>query len=374
MKENIKQGIEDIIKQASKGIVKIGDEENGFWTFYTRFYFCIEGKNNAKNLKYPIINVPNYNIFIEQLDDYLKVAKNFYKMDKEYFELDDVSFSQKLFLDLITSATNYNLNNFISYMQLKKEMISKEIPTGVFKLGSYNGINILGNIYKNTSNLESPYKFEIAFDNGAQRFKLPSIYFGIANNTAYVMAVQNDKNKQTNELAKKLDRYFRKVNKDVNMEDIIANVSPNALVSLTLFNSYLKQNGIYKIIAPNFMPVRYHANKIAGYNKNKISIPDELGGIKTHSKLVQYFKEQNREKQHEFIKQHNHNQFNITNKFSYLFLRYCHHFSNCFATYDDATQSVITYLNPEQQFGDNIIFDLDKSVNANCNLNGEKQI
>ena len=171
-----KIAIENIIKQAENGFIKIGDENFGFWHFYTRFYFQIEGKTNAKNTKYPIINIPNYNKFLNELESYLQTAKKFYANDQNYYMLNNQSFTQKLFLDLVVNATNFDFNNFISHIQTRKKMIENPLKTGVFKLGEYEGLTILGNVVKNPSGLETPYEFEVAFeDQHGNRFKLPSI-------------------------------------------------------------------------------------------------------------------------------------------------------------------------------------------------------
>lgn len=342
MNKSVERLVNDVFKQASTGVVKIGDENFGYWFFYTKFFEKIEGISNVKNSGYPVINIPNYETFINSVEDYLNTAKVFYKKDQNYFLLNDYAFSQKLFLDLITNATNYDFNNFIPHIQLRKRMLQSSIKTGEIDLGKYCGLQIVGEIKKNISNLETPFKMSLTFkENEFNEFKLPSISFAIIDDKAYVMAVQNQKEKQENPLAKKLDRYFRKVNKDVDESDVIANVSPNALVSLTLFNSYLKQIGVKEVIAPNFMPIRYNANKISGYLKAKTS-----------------------EERHEFLNKHNKNQFNITNKFMYLFMRYSHHFTSNECYYDPIKEEMHTHLsNAPAPTTDNIIYELDKSVN-----------
>ena len=129
------------------------------------------------------------------------------------------------------------------------------------------------------------------------------------------------------------------------MNDIISNVSPNALVSFTIFISYLKSLGIKDISASAFRPVRYHASKISGYLKYVES-----------------------EKRKEFLQKHNHNQYNMTNKVLYMFLRYGHHFDNTNVYYDDIMQKInleLTDKNPTEN--DNIIYQLSSSINNEHN-------
>lgn len=337
-----KQIIEDVINQAKNGIVKIGDKQEGFWTFYPRFYAKIEGKLDALNPKYPIIQIPNYKNFISYVEKYLLVARNFYHDDSEYFNLYGDNFDKKLFLDLIINASNYDFSNIYSYIFDRTKMLQENVKIGKYYLGNFYDLKITANISKNHSNLESPYRFDTIISNDNYSFQLPSIYFGFQNSKAYIMAIQNLNKSEQNPLSKKLDRFFRKVNKDVPSEDIISNVSPNALVSLTIFLSYCQKLNKNEIIAQSFLPIRYHSNKIAGYNKSK-SI----------------------EERHSFIEKHNKNQYNITNKFIYLFLRYEHHFSNSEAIYDDNTQQMHLILSKDKpKLEDNLINEIEHSISV----------
>ena len=49
-----------------------------------------------------------------------------------------------------------------------------------------------------------------------------------------------------------------------------ASLQYNALVSLTIFNSYLKNKGLNKIITPSYMPIRYNSKLIKNINKGYI--------------------------------------------------------------------------------------------------------
>ena len=76
-----------------------------------------------------------------------------------------------------------------------------------------------------------------------ESFVLPNITFGQVEDKVVVYAVQGMKEKQYNTLSKKLDRHFRKLNKDVDMEDeILSQVSVNALVSVVCFMAYVQAN------------------------------------------------------------------------------------------------------------------------------------
>lgn len=343
----LKKIFEDIKKQAETGVIKIEARDGIKWRYYTRFYCDIEGVLNANpNNKYPIIEIPNYDIFIKLIDKYLKYAEIFYSSDQDYYDLSKDEFDKKLVLNLIINATNFDFIKVYDYINKRTEMLKQDIGLGKFHLGEYQGCKIIGEILKNRSNIESPYSFNIYFEKDKENFMMPSILYGMTDKDASIMGIQNfNKERVGGELAKKLDRYFRKINKGIDMNDIISNVSPNALVSFTIFISYLKSLGIKDISASAFRPVRYHASKISGYLKYVES-----------------------EKRKEFLQKHNHNQYNMTNKVLYMFLRYGHHFDNANVYYDDIMQKInleLTDKNPTEN--DNIIYQLSSSINNEHN-------
>lgn len=345
--KNTETIIDSIFKQATNGFIKIGDDENGFWPYYIKFYQRIEGNMNFPlNETVPIVQIPNYKNFVKCVDNYLKIAREFYLSDQEYFNLNNKSFDEKLFMDLFISATNYNFNNIEQYIELKKEMLQTPVKRGKFVLRDYQGLHVLGSVRKLNSNLEGPYRFKATFvDDEKNNFNLPGVTFGIVGDTAYVYAVQN-KPQEPNIVSKKLDRYFRKLNKNVPEEQ--QNVSPNALASFTIFCSYLQSIGITQIQAPNFMPIRYEANKEASL-RHLLYPEDQL----------------------EYIKKHDHDQYNITNKFMYLLNRYSLHFDSCETNYNDITQQMHLTLRPSEPKDDNIIYELSNVAKKRLNTQQE---
>ena len=126
-------------------------------------------------------------------------------------------------------------------------------------------------------------------------------------------------------------------------------VSPNALVSLAMFISYLKEKGIKQIIARDFQPARYFSVESRISNK--------LEGDMAQSQKEVLDKDQ----------------FNITNKFMYLFLRYNYHFPACEVDYSIDEGKMIMNLSNEAGKGDNILVELDKTIARNFAKEKEKQ-
>ena len=377
--EQTKRALNKIFSQATTGVCKLESREFGNWNFFVKFYSKIDGilhktqddifsKPHKQSTTYnsdfsvPTIQIPNLEHFVEVVDDYLKIAKDFFADDKQYFALTEEAFTEKLVLDLFVSATNFDFNSPISYIEQRAKQLQNKVKTGTFMIGHMDNLSVTCQIKKNHSNLEGPYKMAIMLSNlsGNDEFTLPSITFGIVDNTLYLYTLQNKKEKQTSPLSKKLDRFFRKVNKDVDMEDIIGKVSPNALVALTIFLSTMKKEGITKVVAPNFMPVRYCANLNADKNHYIQKTDFSLYGDGCEEVIELHL--------NQIDENHNKNQFNITNKFTYTLLRYCHHFDETTFDYDDLRQQATLTLSKGNSAQENILTDIDGICTHSLNL------
>lgn len=341
--EQLKNMIYELANEGANGLVNIGKGE-WCWKFYSKFFTKIEGVDNTSSKMYHTLIINDVNEFVQKLDEYLKVARTFYKEDKWYYDLDDASFDKMLTLNLIVNAGMYDFNDFVPYMETRKKLLNNQENVGQIGFGEYKGYYVSANIEKLHCNLEAPYKFTVSMrDRNGGEFILPSVVYGTVDDIAYVYAVQGINGKQTTSVAKNMDRYFRKLNKDVDKDEDIANVSPNALASITIFNSYLKSKGIDKIVATEFMPVRYQSNKSAIY-------------IKGASKQLD--KEEIREQ----VERHDYIQHNITEKFMYLLMRYCHHFDGADFEYDDIRNKMKVVLGETTKRQDNVIYELEDLV------------
>ena len=364
--EETKAIINKIFSQANLGFIEVDTTDsayNGTWKYHSKFYTKVgdtlikngddifKATNKAKNsinendFFTPIIQIPDIEIFARLTQTYLQIAENFYIADKQNFSYYDHTFRERLFLDLITNTTNFDRNNILSYIENRTKMLENVLQTQSFQLGEIKNYTLKADLLKNPSMLEAPYRFTSYFiDTNKDKFILPTITFGLIADTAYIFAIQAKKEKQTNYISKELDRFFRKTNKDVDMQDIIGQVSPNALVALTIFLSAMKKEGIKKVVAPNFMPIRYQTNLMGEeyfFNQNGKGLLEEQS------------LEQIQEK-------HNRQQFGITNKFTYTLLRYCYHFDGTKFDYDDIRQQSVLTITKENKPQDNLINEIDK--------------
>ena len=330
-----------LFTQAKHGRIEIGDSFYGPWIFYVRFLAQTSAHHFTQTTdKTPCLYIPNYRHFLEKMDQYLQLAKSFYKQDQAYFMLYGVEFEKKLALDVLLNATNYDLSYIEQYLDTRIKMLQNPIPEQYYDFGNFLDCKVMAHIEKNPSNLEGPYQMIFHFhDQNHEVFQLPTITFGVVDHTVYLYAVQNKSKIKDTHLAKVLDRYFRKLNKGVITPSIESNVSCNALASLILFLSFMEKQGITNVISPSFMPLRYQANKVSKLNRS-----------------------QDKATQHQAMEKHNHDQYNITNKLMYLLERYQLHFPHSSIYFDENTDSMHMALDSFVENTDHVAYQLHEII------------
>ena len=233
-------------------------------------------KNNYMFI--PTLFINNKTEFDKALLEYYDKAKDFYKykIDKE----DD--FEATILTLLWNNATEDDFKNPIDY--IKRYISFMDQPTNL-NLNTYENIgysSILDSdievcIKEEEIYEETPYGFYMRATNGNLYYNFPVIRFGIHDNKAYIYAIQQRKEKNTEEkdifdYQKKIHRRLFKVNENFNKEENIDNIeypenltgiSPSALVSLTYLLSLLSNENINDVIVPIFLPVRYNAKEIS---------------------------------------------------------------------------------------------------------------
>ena len=358
MNQTTKEILENFFAEAQTGTVylKVNSDDHS-WKFGIELFANIEGKSNATNDEAPVVEIANYDQFVEHVENYLSIAQPFYIAEKDYFDLTDDSYKKKLISDLFASATNFDFNDILSYINLRKVQLHNTLPTDTFELGTLNGSTISARIKQNASNLEGPYNMEFFASKKNEIFPLPSVTFAIANDNLYVYAIKYTDAKSIDPVTKKtlhtvldgrpildtkfkqeMNNYFHTITLNSHSKGIERNVSPNSLVSFAMFLSFFKDAGVKEVVAPNFMPLRYSTNKQAIINKTPFN--PELLEVR--------------------LEQHDNDQNNITNKFMYLFLRYNRNFPENEIEYDDMRQEMRMKLCKTQTFGENLIYQIDQ--------------
>lgn len=347
MKKRIQEIFKSLIKDAESGKITLATKDGIDWNYNVKFYYDIQGTTNVQDNDVPILQIPNFSRAMEVLEKYIKVMHKdyMYAMVEENFTED--GFDKYLMLTALINCTNYDFENFIPYLEKRIQMVENKQTPITFELGKVYGYDLVAQITQTTPNLEAPSKFTPIFlDENGERYVLPSIVYGYYDDKVYVGAVQGEKgNQKDQEIGRRLDRFFRKVNKGVDMQDIEGQVSPSALVSMTMFLEYMKSQGKIKVVAPCFMPIRARTtmeNIEARFNS----------GYEPYDKDWKDAEIQKKER----------DQFNITNRLMYLFRRYNWHFDDSECYFDDIEESMKIWLKPQQTKTDNIIFNIQKAA------------
>lgn len=348
--------LRDLFENAKNNKIVI-KADGGDWLYKTKFYVKLAGEDVSLNEDVPYIDIPDLKLLANKSDLYLKETREFYNDDKEYFMVKNFSFDKHLLYFLFVNMTNYDINNVYQYVDNRTRMIkeSKNFSGKTYYLGHYSDntkidFDIFAKIKKNRSNLETPLDFEINIKKDNQNFFLPTIHFGVENGKVFVAGIQNFYTQQESELAKTLDRYFRKVNKNIESGSLEANVSPNAVVSMAIFFKFLKQHNIKDVEVCDYMPLRYASSleckkeKFKKQNKNESEVYDLMDK----------------------------NQFNMTNKLMNLMLRMAVHFDNLLVDYNQTkNQMEIKLTDSETTKNDNIIHKIYDSVKVEAQHSNE---
>lgn len=298
--------ITSFFKQCASGRVQIGE-------FFYNIHFQIN-EYNKDNI--PIIKVKNKETFYNYIKEFLNLFSEDEWLNKLVYLFSNLSFSDFNDIELYIKR---NIN-FVK----NKLLENKSIPFLDEKINIH-----IENYYQ-----ESPYCFISSITNGIDSYDLPIISYGISENICYIFAIQ-DKNKDKNSsYSKKIKRMLYKINKGVYENESleyknykenkstyypenISDVSPSAILSLSIFLKQLNEIGITKVKVVPFLPIRYNAKKEAYQNKINYLIKKD--------NLTQ---EEQKEIKQKYLEEHLRIQNNLTQKFLRNFFRINYHFPN----------------------------------------------
>lgn len=354
MEYTLEDVIVDILRQGQTGVVSINASE-GKWDYYMKFLTKIQSSKLNKN-RGIVFNIPNWQDFVYQVKKYLDASEEFYAQDQEYLGLDDYEFTQKRILDLFVNVSPADCDNLNKYVKTRTKMFQSHVDCTIKNIGELDNYDICASISKNQqsrASFEAPYTFTPFFVNeNFEPFILPSVVFGVVDDKIHLMAIQNlQRKKQDYPFAKKMDRMLRKVNsgfdeKTLAEEDkFLANVSPNALVTLSIFAQYMQDQGLTKVVAPSYLPIRY-SNKTENIEQNKrFSVIDE-----ELAKVDQI-------------------QYNMTNKLINTLYRFAEHFPYSSCQYDDTTMNTYLKIDTTKPSNmENLIYEITGAVGKDMQM------
>lgn len=320
---NASEVVEEILNEGSIGRVFIDSETKTDWLFDARFYAEIEGITNAKSKRFPIFKIYNFESFVQSIENYLKVARNFYEADQEYFDLSDDSFDKKLIFDLFVNANQIDMFDFERYVLIRTEMLETDIDETTTSVGGIQDLEVRMDIVKNHSNLEAPYRFDstIIDTKTEEEYHLPSVYFAHFNKETHIMAIRNIYKKQNKKISKGMIRLFKLLCMGEPKHGVIRSVPTNIYLAITLFLAHESNMGRVEFYIPCSPPLRhyvkYHTNKIVGFR--------HLDDI--YNKIT-------------FEQKNDFNKLSKTHRFMRLLLRFNYHFPNARLYFDEVTKQI----------------------------------
>lgn len=317
--DNLDKIIDNVIKELEIGVV---DSE-------IKFYMKIHSKNSTHFEITPVLNVNNKDLFYSRIKEYVEL---FYD-DISYKYTEQKTAYIKRMIALLFA--NMSINDFNDPCQYIKKAIdfkknptlqNKDIYLPIFE--SVLSINV------RKYNMETPYCFETNLISDKEQYLLPIISYGISEDTCYIYAIQDFNEHKKTPYHDKTKRMLYKLNKGVMDNESneykeykdgiinyypenISDVSPSAVLALTIFLNEIEKIGINKVKVIPYLPVRY---------ENKIKVL-AVSAIK-EAKKKNLSEEEKRKIYLDTIRKQKYNQSNMTEKFIRTFYRVAHHFEN----------------------------------------------
>ena len=315
---------EELIKEASNGKVIIEDEE---WPIAFNTEILEENKIYETENNFSTLIIKNKNEFFKLLRKYLKLELKKNRKTPRFYKDINRNKIKWLMSYLFVNASSSDFLNPEDY--LRREISFLEDDTFNFldkgiELDMDKFLNSKLRIKREISPtmMETPNKITLSLvkniNDEEVEYSLPSIYYGIDNNTCYIYSILSPKPKKNiseleNKYDKKINRLLYKLNSGIKEtqeyfdykegistyypEGNITDVTHSFVLSLSIFLGWLKSKNINKVKAVPYLPVRYDSRYITAKEKK------------------------DKTRQLELLERNNEIQTNITNKFIRTFLR-----------------------------------------------------
>lgn len=301
--------IDLFFEQCETGRVQIDD-------FFYNIHFTI---NHSLNDNVPVITVKNMELFYNYIKQFISL-----------FNLSQKEDILKKLVYLFSNLSFSDFNNIESYVKRNIDFVQNRL----FENKNISFLDQQIEVSTREYYQESPYCFTINITNGVDKYELPIISYGISNNVCYIFAVQDKNLDKNNCYNKKIKRLLYKINSGVyDVESVeyknykengssyypenISDVSPSAVLSLSIFLKQLSDLGITKIKVVPFLPIRYNAKKEAYKRKINYLIKKDNLSITEQKEIEQ-----------KYLDEHLRIQNNLTQKFLRNFFRINYHFPN----------------------------------------------
>lgn len=335
---SLNEVLEEINLEARNGVVDCGLKH---WIYYSVYdnkdgeYVYENVLKKYRNVVPPCLKIGDREGLLEVIGEYLEIAESFYD-ELDYDRVEDV--------DKYTIATvlsNMMVDDFSKPIEFFKKRISflQDDTLKRFKrcrdIG-YSKVfdaNIEVELIKEAIFMETPYAFSINIvkyteDGRKMSYPLPLLRFAICEDKAYFYAIQKDQDidlpddKEYISFSKKIRRKMYSIGKGLSESERtntsienINEVSPWAVIALTITLGLLKSLGIKDVLAFPLLINRYNSNVIYSFEELKV-LKDKNEEIYKDIKEHLLFIAENIDNIQE----------NITDKFIRTFRRVAYHF------------------------------------------------
>lgn len=312
--------IDDVIRELQIGVVKTNVSHYLKINLNTSFHF----ETN------PTLQIKDKELFYNNIKEYISLFT-----DNITFQISD---EKELLVkkQIAYLFANMSINDFTNPEQYVRRVIdfnkNRVLKSKVLGYSDILESNVEIKIRK--YQVETPYCFESMLSNGDDYYDLPTISYGISNDICYIYAIQDYNKHEKNPYYNKIKRKLYKLNSNVLESETeeykdyksgeseyypenISDVSPSAILALTLFLNELEKNGINKIKVIPYLPVRFdNKTRCLAYKTLKEAKQNNLSN------------EEKRKLYLELVNQQMLCQSNMTEKLIRNFYRLAHHFDN----------------------------------------------
>ena len=207
----------------------------------------------------PDIWIQNVDTMEKTLEEYIETIRT---TDIRSTQM-DARHNEKYFIyNIWKNATWYDFQNPEKFIQRYTNFIKDETFSEYdqkTKIGEMDGNEIYVERLQDEYGFETPYVLQYSIQRDNHCYQFPIIRYGITRNRqggklAYIYALQGKKEPEGTTYQEEIRSFCNKANSGVHKH---RNVSPSALVALTLFFGMLEKENIQAVKAPVFLVGRY---------------------------------------------------------------------------------------------------------------------
>lgn len=259
----------EVIPEASTGRVDCYFYRNVL--FNTNIDNNLIKSNKYENVLKPTLMIKNKTEFDKALVQYVETAQKIYHKYPD----DDITFKdylKEIMTTVWSNATVEDFNNPIAFLKRRIKIINDDnFNYQNHKIGTIFNQDIFVTRKIESVLKETPYALEFKIGDNS----LPLIRYGIADNTAFIYAIQNESGQIDKKLSRNLYKLKSGFNEDgesydnINDFENLTGVTPSFLASLTLALGLFNKEGITNLEAISYLPVRLNGKVILKELKQK---------------------------------------------------------------------------------------------------------